>query len=348
MSEFSSNSIRNRYDIRRDDYRRHGDIRDGGGGRQCAECSSRDSRLHDNDLDYRSSRNSLSYVHQSDCYSSDRGFHSFITSSRSSRDYPPRNDQPNPSRGRNPIIHQDSEEAHPSYHYPRHSRHDIKRPRTDEISDIHHLKFERDIHRLEAQATEATLRKVQAERMIVEHNLKREEAKLQLEILRRQVGDTMRAAPVDVSADGVASLQTMPVVAGVMVRSNGLDTAVNGTNLSVSMAAAAISFNAEDSYDDLPSRPKAGGNARKRRNSKKKTKCTPKNETSRKAKKSLASNKAVYTEIDMMSTYKPTIVGHSLVMKKFLVQWNKNDDPSGPPCTSWMSFDNFLFCQRLY
>ncbi|KAL3787637.1 hypothetical protein HJC23_011785 [Cyclotella cryptica] len=303
---------------------------------------------------------------------------------RSSREreaeYVPRTERHHSSRERDSTTHQDSRRSHYSNHY-HDSQNDTKRPRTDVHPQIDHLKAERDAHRLEAQKTEAKLRKAQAEREIMEQNLKLEEAKRQLEIVRSQsvsneIGE--RAAGVDGGGGPI-----IPALASVTPRNTGLNTAASDANLTATSVAAAAapsfnntetsdadsanndpsfqpeSFDVEDSSDDFlvgvsPFRPKASGNTAKAPKSKPKKKSPAKKKPSRNPKKCSNTKKkskpvaedsavSIYTEFDMMSMYTPTIVDHSLVTSKFLVQWDKNDGSTETPCKLWMSFENFLF-----
>ncbi|KAL3783164.1 hypothetical protein HJC23_001514 [Cyclotella cryptica] len=297
-------------------------------------------------------------------------------------EYVPKTERHHSSRERDSTIHQDSRRSHHPNHY-HDSENDSKRPRTDLRPKIDHLKAERDAHRLEAQKTEAKLRKAQAEREIMEQNLKLEEAKRQLEIVRSQSVSNERGERASgVDGGGGASLPIIPALASVTPRSTGLNTAASDANLTAtSVAAAAPSFNntetsdadsanndpsfqpesfdVEDSSDDFlvgvsPSRPKASGNTTKAPKSKPKKKSPAKKKPSRNPKKCSNTKKkskpvaedsavSIYTEFDMMSMYSPTIVDHSLVTSKFLVQWDKNDGSTETPCTLWMSFENFLF-----
>ncbi|KAL7487421.1 hypothetical protein ACHAW6_013022 [Cyclotella cf. meneghiniana] len=379
-----------------------------------------------NHRDY-SSKDSRSYSDRNDYYSRDRGLYSSNNYSRSSRDrnswnyysssdrnshhrpdadysrrddgrnhhhssrewkteYTTRDDQYHSSRERNTTIRQDSRRSHNSNHY-RDSGHETKRPRTAQNSNIDHLKIERDAHRLEAQKTEARLRKAQAEREIMEQNLKLEEAKRQLEIVRSQpmVAEREEGPFAGVGVGGGANLPVLSAFVDATTRGHGLEAVVSRTNLTVPSVAAAASssntpeasdsdarnstnndpsfvsesFDAEESQDDLllsisASRPKAHGKAKQSTKSKKKKKSSPKKTPRRRPEKCSDDKKrsdtgaekrtlSIYTEVDMMSTYTPIIVDHSLARKKFLVQWNKNDGSSETPCMSWMGFENFLF-----
>ena len=248
-------------------------------------------------------------------------------------------------------------------------------------SHIDQLTNERDIQRLQTEKKEAELREAHAQRELLEQMAKIEEARKRWELVKSQSGNAVppsankngtshdlqstpalrkkRALPVDSAHAGQARLA---VAATTNDNKSHAPKTSEQDSIDLGNDDSSFASDADKSYKEAAATRRRGakrqrqqcGRSAKPTATKKRAappkKAKPGTKKATKVKKTRTeSNKTrgnisdtFYTEEELMSTYTPNIVDHSLVVTKFLLEFNKNGEANSA-CQCWSSFEDFVF-----